>query len=94
MDNIPNRDGKDSTGLLPACRLVGEVDSICIIHSGGVVCNDCCISVCELRILLILTCSDYYRFQLTAFLIDSLIVFGAQGLNSLGQYPSFIVLDG
>lgn len=94
MDNIPNRDGKDSTGLLPACRLVGEVDSICIIHSGGVVCNDCCISVCGLRILLILTCSDYYRFQLTAFLIDSLIVFGSQGLNSLGQYPSFIVLDG
>ena len=31
------------------------------------------------------TTSDCYRFQLTAFLVNSAIVFGAKALNSLGQ---------
>lgn len=36
-------------------------------------------------IIWLIPCSDSYFFQLTVFLVDSAIVFGAKGINSLGR---------
>ena len=61
------------------------MDPCSAFYPSGLVCNDCGLSVGS-SIESVVTTSDCYQFQLTAFLIDSVIVFGAKALNSLGQY--------
>ena len=63
------------------------MDPPCSFHPSRLVRHDCGLSVRSL-INSFETTREYYRFQLTAFLVNSMIVFGAKALNSLGQYLS------